>query len=93
MSFWGYDVGKLFVQKVSTGTCSPTSDLSIAQFFAAGLCSAVPMTSVSAPLERLKILLQVQGQNLREDKHNEKAPRSATAILGGLYREGGVRSI
>ena len=93
MSFWGYDVGKLLVQKVSPGTDPPTSDLSIAQFFAAGLCSAVPMTSVSAPFERLKILLQVQGQNLQDNGHNNKAPRSATAILRGLYRKGGVRSI
>lgn len=93
MSFWGYDVGKLLVQKVSPGTHTPTSDLSIAQFFAAGLCSAVPMTIVSAPFERLKILLQVQGQNPQENGHHKKAPSSATAILRGIYIKGGVRSI
>lgn len=93
MSFWGYDVGKLLVQKLSPSTYPPTSDLSIAQFFVAGLCSAVPMTFVSAPFERLKILLQVQGQNVQENGHYKKAPSSATAILRGLYRQGGVRSI
>ena len=51
------------------------------------------MTMVSAPFERLKILLQVQGQNLQGKRHDEKAPRSAPAILRGLYRKGGVRSI
>ena len=51
------------------------------------------MTIVSAPFERLKILLQVQGQDLQENRHDKKAPRSATAILRDLYRQGGVRSI
>ena len=51
------------------------------------------MTLISAPFERLKILLQVQGQNFQENKRYKKAPRSAAAILRGLYRQGGVRSI
>ena len=51
------------------------------------------MTIISAPFERLKILLQVQGQNLQENRYYKKAPSSATAILRGLYRKGGVRSI
>ena len=51
------------------------------------------MTIINAPFERLKILLQVQGQNLQEHGHYKKAPSSATAILRGLYRKGGVRSI
>ena len=51
------------------------------------------MTIISAPFERLKILLQVQGENLQENRHDKKAPRSATAILRDLYRKGGVRSI
>ena len=51
------------------------------------------MTLISAPFERLKILLQVQGQNLQGDGHHKKAPSSATAILRGLYQQGGVRSI
>ena len=51
------------------------------------------MTIISAPFERIKILLQVQGQNFQENRHYEKAPSSAVAILRGLYRKGGVRSI
>ena len=35
------------------------------------------MTLISAPFERLKILLQVQGQNLQENRHYKKAPSSA----------------
>ena len=51
------------------------------------------MTLISAPFERLKILLQVQGQDLQENRHYKKGPSSATAILRDLYRQGGVRSI
>lgn len=51
------------------------------------------MTIISAPFERLKILLQVQGQNPQENGHHKKAPSSATAILRGIYLKGGVRSI
>ena len=51
------------------------------------------MTLISAPFERLKILLQVHGQNSQENRRYKKAPSSATAILRGLYRQGGVRSI
>lgn len=43
------------------------------------------MTIISAPFERIKILLQVQGQNPQEN--------SAIAMLRGLYQKGGVRSI
>ena len=46
------------------------------------------MTIISAPFERLEILLQVQ-----QDRHYTKAPSSATVILRGLYRKGGLRSV
>lgn len=90
MSFWGYDVGKVVVQKLSPSTCP--SEFSMAQFFAAGLFSAVPMTLVSAPFERVKILLQTQAQHSPGSKHHKK-PLSGVSILQGLYRTGGMRSV
>ncbi|KAL8934675.1 MAG: hypothetical protein Q9216_005786 [Gyalolechia sp. 2 TL-2023] len=51
------------------------------------------MTLVSAPFERLKILLQVQGQNIRENKQSKTAPSGITAILCKLYGDGGIRSV
>lgn len=50
------------------------------------------MTLVSAPFERVKILLQVQGQKPHERKQGTKAPSGAT-ILRGLYKDGGIRSV
>lgn len=51
------------------------------------------MTLVSAPFERLKILLQVQGQIVGENKRPKKASSGMTAILRNLYTDGGIRSV
>lgn len=72
-------------------TVSPDGSLSIAQVSAAGFFSAIPMTAITAPFERVKVILQVQDQKL--------APGEKPRYSGGLdvvrqlYREGGVRSV
>jgi solute carrier family 25 carnitine/acylcarnitine transporter 20/29 len=89
VSFWGYDLGKTLVRKYST--VGPDGNLSIAQISAAGFFSAIPMTAITAPFERVKVILQVQDQKL--------APGEKPRYSGGLdvvrqlYREGGVRSV
>ena len=83
-------MGKNLVSSVS----KPSADgsLSIAQISAAGFFSAIPMTAITAPFERVKIILQVQGQK-------KLAPGEKPKYSGGvdvvrqLYKEGGVRSI
>ncbi|KAJ3967619.1 mitochondrial carrier domain-containing protein [Lentinula raphanica] len=62
--------------------------LSTTQLAAAGFLSAVPTTVVTAPVERAKVLLQVQGQGLSEQKY-----KGVTGVLRHMYNEGGVRSI
>ena len=58
VSFWGYDLGKTLVRSIS-----PSSEpLTIGQISAAGFFSAIPMTAITAPFERVKVILQVQGQ-------------------------------
>lgn len=89
MSFWGYDLGKQLVSSVST--VGPEG-LTIAQTSAAGFFSAIPMTAITAPFERVKVILQVQGQK-------PLAPGEKPKYAGGLdvvrqlYREGGLRSV
>lgn len=89
VSFWGYDLGKTIVRNTS-GT-SADGSFSIAQISAAGFFSAIPMTAITAPFERVKVILQVQDQRL--------APGEKPRYNGGLdvvrqlYREGGVRSV
>ena len=91
VSFWGYDVGKKLVRSFSPHT-SPETPFSIAQFSAAGFFSAIPMTLITAPFERVKVLLQVQGQK-------QLAPGEKPKYSGGLdvvrqlYKEGGIRSV
>jgi solute carrier family 25 (mitochondrial carnitine/acylcarnitine transporter), member 20/29 len=51
--------------------------LSIAQTSAAGFFSAVPMTAITAPFERVKVLLQIQGQQ-------QLAPGEKPKYSGGV---------
>ncbi|KAF2876632.1 mitochondrial carrier domain-containing protein [Massariosphaeria phaeospora] len=89
VSFWGYDVGKQLVSSVST---VDNGQYSIAQLSAAGFFSAIPMTIITAPFERVKVLLQIQGQK-------QLAPGEKPKYAGGvdvvrqLYKEGGMRSV
>ncbi|KAJ5941812.1 hypothetical protein N7516_001980 [Penicillium verrucosum] len=93
VSFWGYDVGKTLVNKFSTVPIkNDTPQYSIAQISSAGFFSAIPMTLITAPFERVKVLLQIQGQKTL-------APGEKPRYSGGmdvvrqLYKEGGVRSV
>merc|ERR1712093_107873 len=89
VSFWGYDVGKSLVRKYSTVT---DNQFSVGQVAAAGFFSAIPMTLITAPFERVKVLLQIQGQK-------QLAPGEKPKYSGGvdvvrqLYKEGGIRSV
>lgn len=59
---------------------------------AAGLFSAVPMTFITAPFERVKVILQIQGQ--KELKPGEKPRYSGGLdVVKQLYKEGGIRSV
>ncbi|KAF2650977.1 mitochondrial carrier [Lophiostoma macrostomum CBS 122681] len=89
VSFWGYDVGKQLVSSLST---VENGQYSVAQISAAGFFSAIPMTLITAPFERVKVLLQIQGQK-------QLAPGEKPKYSGGvdvvrqLYKEGGMRSV
>ncbi|KAI4220880.1 MAG: hypothetical protein L6R36_007296 [Xanthoria steineri] len=91
VSFWGFDVGKSLVRSFSPSTNSQTP-FTIAQISAAGFFSAIPMTLITAPFERVKVLLQIQGQK-------NLAPGEKPKYSGGvdvvrqLYKEGGIRSV
>ncbi|KAK6957300.1 hypothetical protein Daesc_000082 [Daldinia eschscholtzii] len=89
VSFWGYDLGKQIVTSFSPP--SPTGALSIGQISAAGFFSAIPMTAITAPFERVKVILQVQGQRLKPGE--EPKYKGGLDVVRQLYREGGVRSV
>lgn len=93
VSFWGYDLGKTLVQKFSTVSIeNNTPQYSIAQISAAGAFSAVPMTLITAPFERVKVLLQIQGQNPPPPGQKPKYS-GGLDVVRQLYKEGGVRSV
>lgn len=93
VSFWGYDLGKSLVHSFTNVPIkNDVPQYSIGQIASAGAFSAVPMTLITAPFERVKVLLQIQGQK-------ELAPGEKPKYSGGvdvvrqLYKEGGIRSV
>ncbi|KAI5797603.1 mitochondrial carrier domain-containing protein [Geopyxis carbonaria] len=86
VSFWGYDMGKQLVTRYTP--VDATAGLSIAQISAAGFFSAIPMTLITAPFERIKVLLQLQGQQSGPKKY-----ASSGDVVKQLYKEGGLRSV
>lgn len=80
-------MGKTLVRKLSPGS-DPKTPLTTAQISAAGFFSAIPMTLITAPFERVKVLLQIQGQSSAPPKY--KGPLD---VVRQLYVEGGVRSV
>jgi solute carrier family 25 (mitochondrial carnitine/acylcarnitine transporter), member 20/29 len=77
---------------VRTSTSNPTGPLSITEISIAGAFSAVPMTLVTAPMERVKVILQVQDQKTLAPGEKPKYAGGAD-VVRQLYREGGVRSV
>ncbi|OOQ87292.1 Mitochondrial carnitine carrier [Penicillium brasilianum] len=93
VSFWGYDVGKSLVEKASVvPVVNGTPQYSIAQISAAGFFSAIPMTLITAPFERVKVLLQIQGQNPPPPGQKPKYS-GGVDVVRQLYKEGGIRSV
>lgn len=89
VSFWGYDVGKQLVSSFST---VENNQYSVAQISSAGFFSAIPMTLITAPFERVKVLLQIQGQKTLAPGEKPKYS-GGLDVVRHLYREGGVRSV
>lgn len=93
VSFWGYDLGKTLVSSFSeVPTINNTPQYSIAQISTAGFFSAIPMTLITAPFERVKVLLQIQGQNPPPAGQKPKYA-GGLDVVRQLYKEGGVKSV
>ncbi|KAK1473895.1 hypothetical protein CCUS01_05485 [Colletotrichum cuscutae] len=88
VSFWAYDLGKTLVRTTSS---APDAPLTIAQVSAAGFFSAIPMTAITAPFERVKVILQVQSQRLKPGESPKY--KGGADVVRQLYAEGGVRSV
>lgn len=86
LSFFSYDLGKKIVYAATPGR--KDSSLSLGELAFAGFFSAVPTTLVAGPAERVKVLLQLQGQSANGPKYGGPGD-----VVRQLYREGGFRSI
>lgn len=79
VSFWGYDTGRTLVLLI-TGVES--SNFSIAHTLAAGFFSAIPTTALTAPFERIKVVLQTL-----------KTETSMVGATREILRTGGLPSL
>lgn len=70
----------------------PARNLTIAQIYIAGFLSAIPMNLIATPFERVKVLLQTQGQTFSMVSNGPKYTGSVDAVRQ-LYRGGGIGSI
>jgi len=87
--FWAYDLGEKIARKVYGQ--GPTDKLSMGQIAFAGGFSAVPTTAIMAPGERIKVLLQIEGQN--REKGIPPKYSGPIDVVKKLAKEGGIRSI
>lgn len=88
ISFWGYDLGQRIV---SSTTKVENGQMTIGQISAAGFLSAIPTTAVAAPFERVKVILQLQGQGKVDT--GGKQFNGAFDVVKHLYKTGGVSSV
>jgi len=86
ISFWAYDASKRLIRTFTPNRADPS--LSMPELATAGFMSAIPTTLVTAPVERAKVLLQVQGQGGSGPQY-----KGVLDVIGHLYKEGGIRSI
>ncbi|KAG2097942.1 mitochondrial carrier domain-containing protein [Suillus discolor] len=86
VSFWACDASKSLILALAPKRTS--EKLSTAELAAAGFMSAVPMALITAPVERAKVLLQLQGRGGSEPQY-----KGVFDVMKHLYREGGIRSI
>ncbi|EGG08089.1 uncharacterized protein MELLADRAFT_42989 [Melampsora larici-populina 98AG31] len=85
VSFWGYAMGKKLVYSFTPQRTS--TDLSYSEYAIAGGFSALPTTLVAAPMERIKVLLQVDGQSTLQ---KYSGPMDC---VKQVYKEGGLKSL
>jgi len=84
--FWGYEVGRRLASRLAGQ--HPGAPLTYSQILFAGGFSALPTTLVMAPGERIKILLQIQGQGGSSVQYN-----GFLDVVKKLFQQGGIRSI
>ncbi|ODQ64399.1 mitochondrial carrier [Nadsonia fulvescens var. elongata DSM 6958] len=79
VSFWGYDVGKQIVKSLRPAGTDANTPLTISEISAAGFISAFPTTAIAAPFERVKVMLQIQGQQAASTAAKNANPGAAAA--------------
>lgn len=84
--FWAFDLAKK-LERQALGM-APTADLSLFQIGVAGGLSAIPTTAIMAPGERIKCILQVQGEGKSVAKY-----AGPLDVVKGVIKDEGVAGL
>ncbi|CAM9233893.1 unnamed protein product [Chrysoparadoxa australica] len=87
--FWGYDLGLKIVRQAQG--LPPGGEVGIRGIMAAGAFSALPTTFLTAPVERIKCLLQMQGLEVAEGRPAKYSGMFDCAKQ--LFKVGGLSSV
>ncbi|KAI9334876.1 mitochondrial carrier domain-containing protein [Obelidium mucronatum] len=87
LSFWSYEMGQRMVIYCRDPSMK-SKPLSLFEIALAGCWSSVPTTIVTTPMERLKVILQTQGQTGSTTKYT-----GMFDALKGVLKENGVRGL
>jgi solute carrier family 25 carnitine/acylcarnitine transporter 20/29 len=96
LSFWSYDMGQKAVYSLTPNRKS--RELSLTEYAVAGTwyililgaLSAFPTTIITTPMERVKVVLQTQGQ---DPKAGTVKYSGMTQAARGMWAEGGIASL
>lgn len=96
VSFWSYDIAQRMVKShgqrdMSEEERARSYSLSMKEICAAGAISSIPTTGIMAPTERIKCLLQVQGNEV--EKGGKAKSSGMIDCARRVLKEGGVRSL
>lgn len=91
LCFWAYDLGRQTIR--SYRGLESLSQLSLMEVGLAGAGSAIPTTLITAPGERIKVLLQTQGHSTAGASGAGPQFSGPVDVFKHLLRTGGIRSV
>lgn len=91
--FWGYDLAKQAIRDFDGGGNNPDYEFTISQLMVAGFISSLPYVAVMTPTERIKCLLQVQGDEAKGKAAAAPKYTSMSDCTYKVWKQGGIRSL
>ncbi|OMJ18775.1 Mitochondrial carnitine/acylcarnitine carrier protein [Smittium culicis] len=89
--FWGYDLGQKIARSFSKTDAS--TPLTFGQILFAGGFSAIPTTALMTPMERIKVILQIQGQSSGGSSAAVTKYAGPLDAAKGIFKQSGLKGL